>query len=66
MLTVKWLHNGAGYGYGHFAGDVSEISDEDAAKLIELSAVLIIPDTIDAPPAVSNTTFNPNNKLHLR
>jgi len=66
MLSVKWLHNGAGYGFGYFAGDVSEISDEDAARLTELSAVLIIPETIDAPPTVNTTLFNPNKNLYIR
>jgi hypothetical protein len=33
-MKVKFIKPGAGYGYAHFVGDVTEIDDIEAAKLV--------------------------------
>ncbi len=44
-MKVKFLRNGAGFGYGHFAGDVVEITDtEKLAKLIKNKVVASFED----------------------
>jgi len=38
-MRVKFLKNGAGFGFGHFADDITTISDEKAKKLIKLGII---------------------------
>jgi hypothetical protein len=33
-MKVKFIQPGAGYGYAHFVGDVADIDDNAAAKLV--------------------------------
>ena len=65
MQRVKWLHGGAGYGYGYFKHDVCELSDNEALELAKVAMVVIIPATEEILPDPP-VNIRPVNKQFTR